>query len=201
VILFRSLQYSAQQVSPQEFLASYPFPALLVYDPDATDGDLETERLDGTSTFSRKKAAEWLSKTEGADWLSKTYEDVPNVCLNSHMPEEVAWVRKSAVTDNPFANLVTLGRLKTNDVVINSSVVSKVHAAVLVNPPERDGSLTYGICDQNSKNGTAINGTRLKGRERLPLKDLDWILLGSQRLRFVLPSTLHRALLDPDVLL
>lgn len=72
-----------------------------------------------------------------------------------------------------------LGRLASEvDNLIQGRAVGKVHAQILVNENE------YFIEDLNSKNGTFINGNRLKIGERIKLSDGDKVSLANVHLIF-----------------
>ena len=73
-------------------------------------------------------------------------------------------------------NKITIGRSKTNDIVINHVSVSRVHAIVT---SEADG---YYITDNRSLNGTFVNGIRISGKTRLSSGDK--ILISSAKLYF-----------------
>lgn len=67
--------------------------------------------------------------------------------------------------------VIKIGRGPSNDVVINDGVISTFHAVITVSD--------YGeifIEDQNSKNGTYVNGERIK---RAPLSSSSTVLLGN----------------------
>jgi len=65
---------------------------------------------------------------------------------------------------NVFTSKVTIGRAKNNDVIIRSSKISKLHAAVAVAERFDD----YKLADMGSANGTYINDQRLTPKEASP---------------------------------
>lgn len=65
---------------------------------------------------------------------------------------------------NPFAGLITVGRARNNDVCLAAGGVSKIHCFL---HPTPDGWL---IEDNGSTNGTAVNGTTLTPKVRVPLR-------------------------------
>ena len=71
---------------------------------------------------------------------------------------------------------ITLGRREDNDIVLDDMFVSRKHAAV-----DRKGGLHY-ICDQQSRYGTFVNGTRIS-ETRLDYGDE--IQLGNTLITFV----------------
>lgn len=64
---------------------------------------------------------------------------------------------------NPFSGVITVGRAKSNDVVIDSPEVSKVHAWVL---PRGEG---FALKDNSSTNGTFLNSVRLSSVDEVAL--------------------------------
>ncbi len=71
---------------------------------------------------------------------------------------------------------ITIGRASTNDIVIDHVSVSRIHAIVT---KENDG---YYIADNNSLNGTYVNGNRITGKTRLNAGDK--IIILSAKLYF-----------------
>lgn len=76
---------------------------------------------------------------------------------------------------NVNKNKFTIGR-RDADYVINSTVVSGLHATVMV-----DETSSH-IIDENSKNGTIINGNRIAPYSKVELKDGDIIQIGKDDL-------------------
>lgn len=84
---------------------------------------------------------------------------------------------------NPFAGMVTLGRARNNDVILDGGSVSKVHAVLHATP---DG---WWLEDMRSHNGTLLDGRRLEPGERLQLSEGATIHLGVEvRARFYGPG-------------
>jgi len=84
---------------------------------------------------------------------------------------------------NPSEN-ICLGRGRRNDVVIDSSVISTLHA--YFEPDESKGS--YLIQDANSSNGTFLNGQRLGHQQQFPISSGDCIRLGALVLYYLSSS-------------
>ena len=61
---------------------------------------------------------------------------------------------------------VVIGRADNCDVILNSGSVSREHAEIT---KQTDG--TYSIKDLNSTNGTFVNGSKIKGLQRIILSD------------------------------
>jgi hypothetical protein len=71
--------------------------------------------------------------------------------------------------------VVTIGRSKQSDVVLDDASVSRRHAEIR---PEGDG---YKVVDLDSTNGTRVNGSVVRERS---LTDGDLIVVGDARIRF-----------------
>lgn len=139
------------------FLAEFTTPALLV---ELVDGrpkeDSDPAFGAGTEVLSPAVIQQELAR--GANFLNTA--------------TRIEWLRKS--DRNPFANLITVGRAGTNDVVIDHTVVSKVHATL----SEIDGQ--WSVQDGRSRNGTFVNGVRLDPGAKMPLNDGDGLELGGE---------------------
>jgi ABC-type multidrug transport system ATPase subunit len=68
------------------------------------------------------------------------------------------------------SGLVTVGRAKTNTVVVEDALASRVHAVLLPSPAGLE------IRDNNSSNGTFVNGSRIT---RAMLRDGDVVTIGN----------------------
>jgi ABC transport system ATP-binding/permease protein len=73
---------------------------------------------------------------------------------------------------------VTIGRVPDNDVVLAEDGISRRHAEI------RRGAEGWEVADLGSKNGTRVNGERLRDRARV-LRTGDAITVGSHTLRFL----------------
>ena len=90
-----------------------------------------------------------------------------------------------------FPDKISIGRARNTDVLIPDGDVSKLHAIVSV----QDG--VYKVADQDSKNGTFVNGRKLEGSESRELADDDLIWFGPKiSFRFLLPKTFHARLVS-----
>ncbi len=68
-------------------------------------------------------------------------------------------------------NIISIGRSDDNDVVLNHTSISRQHATI-----EKKSIDEFIILDQNSTNGTYINGKRLNGSQRISKNDI--IIIG-----------------------
>ena len=83
---------------------------------------------------------------------------------------------------------VTLGRALEADVRVNDTEVSRRHAMISVERRE-DGRVDYVLTDLDSRNGTFINGRRMR---RESLENGDKIAIGETMLRFDLLDEIDR---------
>ncbi len=98
------------------------------------------------------------------------------------------WLTFPDGTEHELADSVTIGRDTRNDLVMESSAVSRDHAAITF----RDGR--WYVEDRGSFNGTFLNGTRVVPGTPLPLRHADRIAIGPETLIFSWPAQ-HE---DPD---
>ena len=74
---------------------------------------------------------------------------------------------------------MSVGRASDNDLALNDSSVSKIHAAITVN---QQGTLL--VADTGSTNGTFINGRRISYGEARQIEDGDVVGFGDVEVRF-----------------
>jgi len=84
---------------------------------------------------------------------------------------------------------VILGRALEADVRVNDTQVSRQHARILAQPSESSVSMEYVLNDLDSRNGTFLNGRRIR-REKL--ENGDKITVGETILRFDLLDEIDR---------
>jgi len=108
---------------------------------------------------------------------------------HAHKDVVVSFVVKSA--RNPFLSMITIGRAENNDVVIDHSTVSKVHAHIM-----KSGS-QWVVDDDRSSNGTFMGDSRIEPGHALLLADGSIVRFGSSvTARFHTPEGLHRLLVS-----
>lgn len=95
-------------------------------------------------------------------------------------------VEKGSATNNPFAMGVTVGRVESNDVVVDDGSVSRFHAWLQRDERSKDWSLT----DAESKNGTWVDGVQLAAKQRVVLRDGAKLKFGDVVMDFFLPAAL-----------
>lgn len=97
----------------------------------------------------------------------------------------------SLLVDNVVVNTFELNRAETrigrragNDIRIDEISVSGQHAIVEAVPNAYlEGTTDYYITDNNSTNGTYVNGIRIGGRQRLNSSDM--VRIGWNEFRFI----------------
>lgn len=95
-------------------------------------------------------------------------------------------VEKVPGLKNPFAMGITVGRVETNDIVVDDGSVSRFHA--WLQRDERTGQ--WALTDAESKNGTWVDGRQAGPRERVVLRDGAVLKFGDVSLTFMLPERL-----------
>jgi len=91
----------------------------------------------------------------------------------------------------PFAERVSVGRARNNDLVLRHVGVSKFHAWF-----GRDHEDAYYVSDASSHNGTFVNGVGLDGGAPVRVRDGDVIRFGGVDAIFCAAAILHAALRD-----
>jgi len=79
----------------------------------------------------------------------------------------------------PGGKRLNVGRVSDNELSLNDSSVSKIHAALVMN---QQGTLL--VADTGSTNGTFINGRRISYGESRPIEDGDVVGFGDIEVRF-----------------
>jgi hypothetical protein len=91
---------------------------------------------------------------------------------------------------SPDGTMVTVGRTRNTDIVIDSPAVSKLHAYF-----QLDMSGNYTLTDAGSRNGTTLNGVALEPKVPVKLKDGDTIVFAKNfRGMFWFAGSLHKML-------
>jgi predicted component of type VI protein secretion system len=92
------------------------------------------------------------------------------------------WLTFPDGTEVELKESISIGRDGNNDLVMDSSAISRDHAVVKV----EDGR--WYLEDRGSFNGTYLNGTRVVPGTPLPLRHADRISMGSETLIFSWPA-------------
>jgi hypothetical protein len=107
-------------------------------------------------------------------------------------PYFVAPLKKRAIAGKPFADRISVGRARNNDIVLRDASISKFHAWF-----ECDDDDAYYLGDARSKNTTSVNGALVAGPELLRLKPGDEIRFGNVETVLCPPELLWDALMAP----
>jgi hypothetical protein len=89
-----------------------------------------------------------------------------------------------------FSERISIGRTRTNDIVLSYPSISKFHAYICMPEPG-----VYTLTDADSRNGTTVRGRRLASKESVVLTNGVMIGFGQFHLRFHDPDGLYEALL------
>jgi hypothetical protein len=92
-------------------------------------------------------------------------------------------VEKHTSKVNAFGIGITLGRVPTNDIVLDDPSISRFHAFFQFD--ERKGVWT--VSDADSQNGSRLAGNVITGRQ--PIADGSHLIFGVVATRFMLPDT------------
>jgi pSer/pThr/pTyr-binding forkhead associated (FHA) protein len=85
----------------------------------------------------------------------------------------------------PGSSAISLGRSDSNDVVVHNPGVSRMHA--LIHADERRNE--WHITDAGSRNGTVVDGVRVRREQSVTLRDGAVVVMGDVRLLFLLPES------------
>lgn len=99
-------------------------------------------------------------------------------------------VEKGMKVHNAFQFGITVGRIDTNDLVIENDSVSRFHAFLR----HEERTHTWFVTDAESKNGTWVGGQRLEPNNAVALKDEVEVKFGDATLQFLLGATFRRLL-------
>lgn len=106
------------------------------------------------------------------------FEKVPEVKLVARITMR-GDVREIPLSLKPGGRRVSVGRVADNEITLNDTSVSKIHAAITLN---QQGTLL--VADTGSTNGTFINGRRISYGEARQIEDGDVVGFGDVEVRF-----------------
>lgn len=106
------------------------------------------------------------------------FEKIPDIPIIARITlrEQVTEVQ---LTMKPGGKRLSVGRVSDNELSLNDTSVSKIHAALTMNP---QGTLL--VADTGSTNGTFINGRRISYGEARQIEDGDVVGFGDVEVRF-----------------
>src|SRR5262249_32961314 len=97
---------------------------------------------------------------------------IARITIGDHTAEK-------SLSFKPGGRRINVGRVADNEIVLNDSSVSKIHAAVMMNA---EGTLL--VADTGSTNGTFINGRRISYGEARTIETGDVVSFGDVEVRF-----------------
>jgi hypothetical protein len=106
------------------------------------------------------------------------FEKVPDVHLIARITMRDK-VNEVPLAMKPGGKRVSVGRVTDNELSLNDTSVSKIHAALTMNP---QGTLL--VADTGSTNGTYINGRRISYGEARQIEEGDVVGFGDVEVRF-----------------
>jgi pSer/pThr/pTyr-binding forkhead associated (FHA) protein len=89
---------------------------------------------------------------------------------------------------NPFALGITVGRVDTNDLVVQDDSVSRFHAFFRLEATTQ----LWHVTDAESKNGTWVNEVKLAPNERVALADGTRIRFGHAEFLLLMPASFRK---------
>lgn len=106
------------------------------------------------------------------------FEKVPDVQVTARVTMRDQ-VYEIPLTMKPGGKRLSVGRVGDNEISLNDTSVSKIHAAITMN---QDGTLL--VADTGSTNGTFINGHRISYGEARQIAEGDVVGFGDVEVRF-----------------
>lgn len=169
----------------EAFEAVFPHPALLIepFGESKQDKSVDTpskpiSTATGRPAINRQaeSTTEVMGALEAARHMARMSEAI-------HPEAQLEWLKKSE--RNPFGALITVGRARNNDVVIEHPTVSKLHVIFT------RVAAGWQVSDERSSNGTFLNGVKLTPGEKRAISDGDSLRFGPDIVgRFFEPGSL-----------
>jgi len=106
------------------------------------------------------------------------FEKIPDVAIIARITLR-EHVTEVSLTMKPGGKRLSVGRVSDNELSLNDTSVSKIHAALTMNA---QGTLL--VADTGSTNGTFINGRRISYGEARQIEDGDVVGFGDVEVRF-----------------
>jgi len=136
---------------------------------DPTFGEFEAE-LKAADEAKRQQTLEAPTRSP--------FEKIPDIKIVARITMR-GDVKEIPLFFKPGGRRVSVGRVADNEIALNDSSVSKIHAAVTMN---QEGTLL--VADTGSTNGTFINGRRIVYGEARQIEAGDVVGFGDVEVRF-----------------
>ena len=148
-----------------------------------TDVDIFTTGISVDPTFGEfeeelRQQDEARRATQAGISIPAAVPTVPDVHLTARITMR-GDARETLLTFKPGGKRLNVGRVADNELSLNDTSVSKIHAALLVN---QQGTLL--VADTGSTNGTFINGRRIAYGEARQIEEGDVVGFGDVEVRF-----------------
>jgi hypothetical protein len=147
-----------------------------------TDVDIFTTGISVDPTFGEfeeeLRQQDEARRAAAAGVVPETAPPVPDVTLIARITLRGA-TREIPLVFKPGGARLNVGRVSDNNLSLNDNSVSKIHAALVMNP---QGTLL--VADTGSTNGTYINGRRIAYGESRQIEDGDVVGFGDIEVRF-----------------
>ncbi len=134
------------------------------------------------------EAASLRTREDREGWLPT---DAGQQMVRPTKGEAVAYrVEKQPGVNNAFSMGITVGRIESNDIILDDVSISRFHAYFQYD--ERKHLWT--LSDADSRNGTFINEKAVRKDQKAPLSDGDAVRFGEVPVRFFMPEGLMKYL-------
>lgn len=167
----KSLIALASQLDEKSFVERHPHPGLVIKKKGRPPGD---DQFDSE--------LDWRTRTKKG-----LYGNKPGAASSKKDPlAKVTYEPLVKSTRNPFAGMITVGRTPNNDVCLNFSSVSKLHAYF-----QNEGA-KWVVRDSMSSFGTFVNGEKVLPEQSVPVQDGTAISFGPDtECQFLSPKGLY----------
>jgi len=171
IVDLKALVALASQLGEKQFIERQPNPCLIVKKRGRPSAD---EQFDSE-----------------LDWRTKTKKNLYSQKPGAPSPKKDPLAKLSYIpivksSRNPFAAMITVGRTPNNDVCLNFSSVSKLHAYF------QNDNGRWLVRDSMSSFGTFVNGEKVAPDQAIPLQDGHLIGFGPDtECQFLGPKALY----------
>jgi len=120
--------------------------------------------------------------------VNKALEEIINNNRNENSMKIFSILPIVKTNKNPFPKKITVGRSSVQDIVIQDMTISKFHAYFYT-----DEEQNYFLVDNNSTNGTFVNGNKIENQNIL-INDKDEISFSNLKFIFYFPYNFYEIL-------
>lgn len=142
--------------------------------------------------FQENNNSEFLN-SKSPTIVGKTLEELINNNNNSIKIFSIFPIVKT--NKNPFLKKITVGRTALQDIIVQNMAVSKFHSYF-----HFDDDQNYFLVDNNSTNGTFVNGNKIEAEKNILLKDKDEISFSDSKFIFYFAESAYTIFNNKDLL-